>query len=81
MVQAVEAVCRDGRIVPLEAVTFVENEPLVIVRMMASSIQPASTDATGRAGGWQALVGRLKDSPHWNEDPVTVQESMRDEWH
>ena len=81
MVQAVEAVCRDGRIVPLEAVTFVENEPLVIIRMMAPSTQPASTNAPGPAGGWQALVGSLKDSPHWNEDPITVQESLRDEWH
>ena len=81
MVQAVEAVCRDGRIVPLEAVKFVENEPLVIVRMMAPSTQPASTDAPGPVGGWQAMLGSLKDSPHWSEDPVTAQESMRDGWH
>ena len=36
MYPAIEAVCRAGRIVLLEAVRFEENEHLVIVRMPAA---------------------------------------------
>lgn len=81
MVQAVEAVCRDGRIVPLEAVTFIENEPLVIVRVSAQTHRPAHAEAPVQTGGWQSLAGRLKDSPHWNGDPDSVHEALRGEWH
>ncbi|WP_338414284.1 antitoxin family protein [uncultured Sphaerotilus sp.] len=77
MYQAIEAVCRAGQIVPLEPVHFEENEHLVIVRMPAA--RPAAASPAG-GGDWQSLAGVLKDSPHWNGDPLAVQEAMRHEW-
>lgn len=29
---------------------------------------------------WQAVMGRLKDSPNFNGDPVKVQRALRDDW-
>lgn len=78
MYQAIEAVCREGRIVPLEAVSFHENESLVILRLPAKQATPhASTSA---ALDWRGVVGVLKESPNWNEDPQRIQEGMRREW-
>jgi hypothetical protein len=34
---------------------------------------PAPTD-------WRAHVGLLRDSPHWQGDPLAVQQDMRREW-
>ena len=78
MVQAIEAVCRAGQIIPLEPVQFEENEHLVIVRM---PIAPASKASQPEATtDLDSFIGALKDSPHWNEDPQAVQEALRREW-
>ena len=78
MVQAIEAVCRGGQIVPLEPVQFEENEHLVIVRMPAAGAAvPAQAE---KAADWESFVGVLKGSPHWNGDPQDVQEALRHEW-
>ena len=71
--------CRNGPSIPRCKVM----KRLSAIRSNQTLIQGQQLGSNyfGSAGGWQALVGRLKDSPHWNEDPVTVQESMRDEWH
>ena len=38
---------------------------------------PAATDAPAPAADWQAFVGALQGSAHWNGDPLVVQEAMR----
>lgn len=78
MVQAIEAVCRGGQIVPLEPVQFEENEHLVIVRMPAAAL--AAPTSSAKAADWESFVGTLKDSPHWNGDPQAIQEALRHEW-
>ena len=77
MYQAFEAVCRAGQIVPLEPVRFEENEHLVIVRMPAAASVIA---APAPPSDWAHFFGALRDSPHWNEDAVAIQEGLRREW-
>lgn len=76
--EAVEAVCRAGQIVPLETVHFDENERLMIVRLPALSALPAETPSG--AADWRRHVGVLRNSPHWQGDPMDVQAALRYEW-
>lgn len=78
MYQAIEAVCRDGRIVPMEPVQFQEDEHLLIVRLPAPTSGP--TPAAAQAADWQQFVGVLQASSNWQGDPQTVQEGIRREW-
>ncbi len=75
---AIEAVCRGGQIVPLEPVQFREDERLVIVRL------PAPDEGAGARvaapAEWRSFVGTLRDSPHWQGDPMVIQEALRSEW-
>lgn len=77
MHQAVDAVCRDGQIVPLEAVDFRENERLLIVRL---SNAPANDSDSVQAKDWSTFAGVLKESPNWADDPTQIQQAMRHEW-
>ena len=36
--------------------------------------------ATSNHTDWRSLVGRLKNSPNFNADPVEIQRKIRDEW-
>lgn len=47
-------------------------EPLDLVD---SLVQPAD-----KARDWRRFVGIMKDTPHFNGDPVALQKAMRDEW-
>jgi hypothetical protein len=78
MYPAIAATSKDGVIKPLEPVVFEENEQLIILRLSKSYAavgQPATANAN-----WRTWVGCLKDSPHLNGDPLTVQQEMRREW-
>ena len=77
MHQAVDAVCRDGQIVPLEEVSFHENERLLIVRLSSA---PANDIVTPRGADWTRFAGVLKESPNWADDPTQIQRAMRHEW-
>lgn len=52
-------------------VTFTEEPPAATA---------TATATAAPAADWQAFVGALKGSPHWNGDPQAVQEAMRREW-
>ena len=40
--------------------------------------EPATAaDTAAPADDWQAFVGALKGSPHWNGDPQALQEAIR----
>ncbi|MBK6853069.1 MAG: hypothetical protein IPG93_15975 [Burkholderiales bacterium] len=45
---------------------------------------PASYEAAGAKvaapAEWRSFVGALRDSPHWQGDPVAIQEGLRSEW-
>lgn len=75
---AIEAVCRGGQIIPLEPVSFAEDERVVIVRLPAQA--RVNDAASAPLADWRLFVGSLKDSPHWSGDPVLVQEALRSEW-
>lgn len=32
------------------------------------------------ADDWHALVGMLRSSPNWRDEPQAVQQALRDEW-
>ena len=78
MYQAIEAVCRAGRIVPLEPVQFQEDEHLVIVRL-PMTVAEKSIDVAPPAD-WQQFVGVLQASSNWQGDAQAVQEVLRREW-
>jgi hypothetical protein len=58
MYQAIEAICRNGAIQPLEPVVFDENEHLVILRLPRPENEPTLIAAQG-ASIRGALRGRL----------------------
>lgn len=78
MYQAIEAISRAGTIQPLEPVAFDENEHLVILRLSKPYVAPE--EGVKPTADWRRWAGALKNSPHWNEDPVTLQQAMRHEW-
>ena len=47
MYQAIEAVCRNGTIKPLEPIVFDEDEHLLIVRLPRGPLGPQSTGTPG----------------------------------
>ncbi|MBF0461089.1 MAG: hypothetical protein HQL87_06815 [Magnetococcales bacterium] len=83
MIQAIEAVCINGAITPLEPVCFEEAESLVILRLSRPPAHPVRQDQPPpvEPAGWRRFAGILKASPNFNGDPVAIQREMRDEWH
>ena len=78
MYQAIEATSKSGVIQPLEPVSFVEDERLIILRLSRpAEVKPG---AGSERADWRQWVGVLKDSPHLNEDPLLIQQAMRHEW-
>ena len=78
MYQAIEATSKSGVIQPLEPVSFVEDERLIILRLSRpAEVEPG---ARSQAADWRKWVGVLKGSPHLNEDPLVIQKVMRHEW-
>ena len=55
-------------------VTFTDAS---IAHDVALGEQPLSVAAPAN---WQAHVGVLKDSPHWQGDPVVIQQDLRRDW-
>ncbi|MBF0426766.1 MAG: hypothetical protein HQL66_13205 [Magnetococcales bacterium] len=39
-----------------------------------------ASDAMASSPDWRRFVGIMKESPHFNGDPVSIQKAMRDEW-
>ncbi|MGD0960694.1 MAG: antitoxin family protein [Methylomonas sp.] len=77
MYQAIEAISKGGVIQPLEPIQFEENEHLVILRLSKSWKPLENTEI---AKDWKKLAGVLKSSPNLNDDPLLIQQSMRNEW-
>ena len=44
----------------------------------AAQAQGRDREDTGRS--WQDFAGALKNSPHLNDDPLSIQQAMRHEW-
>ncbi len=82
MIQAIEAVCINGTITPLEPILFEDAEPLVILRLPKPPTHPVHQDQSppSESTGWRRFAGILKTSPNFNDDPVAIQKAMRDEW-
>lgn len=78
MYQAIEATSKSGVIRPLEPVSFVEDERLIILRLSKPEGRQAATPI--KAMDWRQWAGVLKDSPHLNEDPLVIQRDIRNEW-
>lgn len=77
MYPAIEAIAKGGIIEPLEPVEFEDNEQLVILRLTKPWTEKG---VTAPPQDWHDFVGTLKSSPHFNDDPVAIQQSFRDEW-
>lgn len=61
-------------------VTFTDEPvlaaPAALDQAPAAAVQPGSQPVPD----WARFVGALAGSPHWNGDPVAIQEEMRREW-
>jgi len=77
MYPAIVAIAKGGIIEPLEPVEFEDNEQLVILRLTKPWTEKG---VTAPPQDWHDFVGTLKSSPHFNDDPVAIQQSLRDEW-
>lgn len=78
MYQAIEATWKSGVIRPLEPVSFVDDERLIILRLSKPEGRQAASPI--KAMDWWQWAGVLKDSPHLNEDPLVIQRDIRYEW-
>ena len=74
MYPAIEAIAKGGIIKPLEPVEFEDNEQLVILRLTKPWTEKG---VTAPPQDWHDFVGTLKSSPHFNDDPVAIQQSLR----
>lgn len=77
MYPAIEAIAKGGIIEPLEPVEFEDNEHVVILRLTKPWTEKG---VTAPPQDWHQFVGALKSSPHFNDDPVSIQQSFRHEW-
>ncbi len=81
MMHSYEAeVGRDGKVRLREPLALRDRHRAVVIVMepMEASEPPAyPTDASR---DWRRFVGVMKDTAHFNADPVAIQKAMRDEW-
>lgn len=87
MLSTYEAILQpDGRLLFVDGPAAAARGPRhVLVTFTDASIahdvalgeQPLSVAAPAN---WQAHVGVLKDSPHWQGDPVAIQQDLRRDW-
>ena len=77
MYSAIEAVAKGGVVEPLEHVKFDEDEHVLIVRL-SKPLQSPALPKTRMS--WREVAGSLKASPNFNNDPLTIQQDLRDEW-
>jgi len=77
MYQAIEAISKLGMIQLLEPVQLEENEQLIVLRI-SKKLLHAETLTPPK--DWRQFAGALNVSPTFNADPLTIQETMRNEW-
>lgn len=82
MLQTVEAIVEPSGSVRLLEQLHVDHPCRAVVTLVeaATHAPDARTVATSEAVEWRRFVGVLKDSPHFNGDPITAQRTMRNEW-
>ena len=75
----------DGRLQFTDAAVHQNRRPRRVLVTFADEITSETTDQSSAetppviVSEWQGLVGVLADSPHWRDDPVAIQQGMRDE--
>lgn len=73
MPQVIEAnIFPDGQIEFLDKINFVKKTRVKIT-ILEDKEESSAQD-------WKSFVGRLEDSPSFNDDPVAIQKALRDEW-
>jgi hypothetical protein len=48
--------------------------------MNISTSKSTQTEVTANNAELLKMAGSLKNSPHFNDDPVAIQKALRDEW-
>ncbi|MBF0295242.1 MAG: hypothetical protein HQL96_08625 [Magnetococcales bacterium] len=81
MLQSVEAeIGEDGQIQLREPLTIHGPCRAVVIVLGPLAKEMANERISASSLGWRRHVGAMKDSPHFNGDPVAIQKAMRDEW-
>ncbi|MBF0158941.1 MAG: hypothetical protein HQL58_05405 [Magnetococcales bacterium] len=62
MYQAIEAVCKNGTIFPIEPVSFDEEEPLVILRLSKQAVPSTTCRIRGAMKGLLSSVDEFIDA-------------------
>ena len=71
--------------VPRRVLVTFTDEPIAVDPALSSATLSGSAVAQDwqrkeEGCAWQHFAGALKNSPHLNDDPLTIQQSMRHEW-
>ena len=71
---------KDGKVRLREPLTLRGRHRAVVTVLEPLETDEAPTQLTNKVLDWQRFAGIMKDTPHFNGDPVVLQKAMRDEW-
>ena len=81
MLQTIEVeIDAEGGIHPLQAVPPAAERHALLTLVIPETATITAAKPQGETAGWRSLVGKLKGSPNFNGDTVSLQRAMRDEW-
>ncbi|HAT50255.1 MAG: hypothetical protein HQL07_14005 [Nitrospirae bacterium] len=82
MLKSVEAeIGADGRVRLREPLPLsCRHRAVVTVLERLDSAEDSAQTAADETCDWRRFAGVMRDSPHFNADPVAIQKAIRDEW-
>nr|VFJ44188.1 MAG: hypothetical protein BECKFW1821A_GA0114235_100615 [Candidatus Kentron sp. FW]VFJ58204.1 MAG: hypothetical protein BECKFW1821B_GA0114236_10407 [Candidatus Kentron sp. FW] len=81
MMRSYEAeVGADGKVRLQEPLTLHGRHRAVVIVLESLDSVDTQAQPTDDVRGWRRFVGIMRDTPHFNADPVAIQRAMRDEW-
>lgn len=70
----------DGRVRLCEPIALQGRHRAVVTILEPLGEEGGVSKKNTTAQDWRQFTGIIKDSPHFNGDPVTTQKALRDEW-
>ncbi|MBF0309998.1 MAG: hypothetical protein HQL56_10770 [Magnetococcales bacterium] len=81
MMHSYEAeVSADGQVRLREPMVLRGRHRAVLTVLEPLESDEVASDAMEALPNWRRFAGVMKESPHFNGDPVSIQRAMRDEW-
>ncbi|MBF0176782.1 MAG: hypothetical protein HQL63_08045 [Magnetococcales bacterium] len=81
MMRSCEAeVSADGQVRLREPMVLRGRHRAVLTVLEPLESDAIASDAMESSPDWRHFAGVMKESPHFNADPVSIQKALRDEW-